>query len=118
VSDSNCASCGARFKNGDYDNCPACRTRRHPVVRDPSKDLARVESVWLRYGKNLVKTREIRPYVEHREFCFFSKARICTCGLLSDLLEITGSEAHDIYLDFFQDLHDQLAAFERIEGAP
>jgi hypothetical protein len=87
-----------------------------PAVRDSSKDAARVEAVWLRYGKNLTPSPEVTPSVVHREFCFFPKMKICTCGLLSDLLEVVGNEAHDIYPEFFTDLHAQLKSFERLEG--
>jgi len=116
VTETNCASCGARFRNGDHDKCPACRTRKFPAVKDPSKDAARVEAIWLRYGKSPAQSPDAKPYVVHRDFCFFAKMRVCTCGLLADLLEIVGNEAHDVHPRFFEELHVQLEVLERLGG--
>lgn len=105
-----CPTCGAAV---DVEGrCATCDTMIRLELPAPPQDAQDVaaDEILLRYGKG-------GRHLSHLKRCFFPQARICTCGLLADLLELPGGKARELHPGIFVELHAQLEVIARLSGA-
>lgn len=116
-----CTKCGNWFRDPNDDSkspeyCPDCNrvasdnttriVRGLGLVTPTEHEKSQIKKILLRYGK--------RGDVKHHGDCEFFTVRVCTCGLLHDLLPVSGAIVLNIFPAYVEHADAHIRAVEKL----